>query len=123
MDRYQELLHDLREPSVSLRHAIPDTWGAFVALHRQALADGVVPASLKEAVALAIGVVKRCDGCIAFHARAAARAGATPEQVAELLGVALLMDGAPATVYGPRAWEAFLHFRSEAQPAPAGGDA
>lgn len=52
MDRYHELLHDLREPRVSWRHAIPDTW-AFVALHHQALAGGVVPASLKEAVALA----------------------------------------------------------------------
>lgn len=122
MDRYQDLLHDLREPTVSLRHAIPDTWGAFVAFHQQALADGVVPTGLKEAVALAISVVKRCDGCIAYHARAAARAGATPEQVAELLGVALLMDGGPATVYGPRAWEAFLHFSSETRPAPAGAD-
>lgn len=118
MDRYGDVLHDLREPTVSLRHAMPDTWGAFVTFHQQAMKDGAVPATLKEAVALAMAVVKRCDGCIAFHARAAARAGATPEQVAELLGVALLMDGAPATVYGPRAWEAFQHFRS----APVGGN-
>lgn len=121
MDRYEDVLHDLRQPTVSLRHAIPDTWGTFVAFHQQALADGVVPASVKETVALAISVVKRCDGCIAFHARAAARAGATPEQVAELLGVALLMDGGPATVYGPRAWEAFHHFRGEMGSAPVGG--
>jgi AhpD family alkylhydroperoxidase len=118
MDRYQTLLHDLREPTVSLRHAIPDTWGSFVSFHQQAMADGAVPASLKEVVALAISVVKRCDGCIAYHARAAARAGATREQVAELLGVALLMDGGPATVYAPRAWEAFLAFSGEVQAPP-----
>jgi len=74
---------------------------------------------LKEAAALAIAVVKRCDGCIAYHAKAAARAGATPQEVAELLAVALLMDGGTASVYGPRAWEAFHEFRDAAAPAAA----
>jgi hypothetical protein len=32
--------------------------------------------------------------------------------VAELLGVALLMDGGTASVYAPRAWEAFGEFRA-----------
>jgi alkylhydroperoxidase/carboxymuconolactone decarboxylase family protein YurZ len=57
-------------------------------------------------------VVKRCDGCIAYHAKAAARAGATMGEVAELLGLALLMDGGTASVYAPRAWEAFEEFRA-----------
>jgi AhpD family alkylhydroperoxidase len=65
---------------------------------------------VKELMALAISVVKQCDGCIANHARAAAKQGATAEEVAETLGVALLMAGGPATVYGPRAWEAFHEF-------------
>ena len=52
-------------------------------------------------MALSIAVVKQCDGCIAYHAKAAARRGATPEEVAEALGVALLMDGGTASVYGP----------------------
>jgi len=69
-----------------------------------------VPARLKEAAALAIAVAKRCDGCIAYHAKAAARAGATPTEVAEMLAVALLMDGGTASVYAPRAWEAFVEF-------------
>jgi alkylhydroperoxidase/carboxymuconolactone decarboxylase family protein YurZ len=59
-------------------------------------------------------VVKRCDGCIAYHARAAAHRGATSEEVAEALGVALLMDGGTASVYGPRAWEAFHEFGTAA---------
>jgi alkylhydroperoxidase/carboxymuconolactone decarboxylase family protein YurZ len=55
-------------------------------------------------------VVQRCDGCIAYHAKAAARAGATDAEVAELLGVALLMGGGTASVYAPRAWAAFQEF-------------
>jgi AhpD family alkylhydroperoxidase len=112
MVSHGETLQELRQPTRSLRHSIPDTWAGFVALHDVAVADGEVPRRLKEAAALAMSVVKRCDGCIAYHAKAAARAGATPGEVAELLGVALLMDGGTASVYAPRAWEAFGEFRA-----------
>jgi AhpD family alkylhydroperoxidase len=44
-------------------------------------------------MALVIAVVKEFDGCIAYHAKAAALKGATSEAVAEALSVALLMDG------------------------------
>jgi AhpD family alkylhydroperoxidase len=120
MARHGEMLRELREPTKDLRHAISDTWAGFVRLHDAAMAEGAVPARLKEAMSLAISVVKRCDGCIAYHAKAAARAGATPAEVAELLGVALLMDGGTASVYAPRAWEAFGEFsRSTADTSTA----
>lgn len=110
MGRNQEVLDQLREPTRSLRHEVPDAWSGFLALHQASMAEGTVPTRLKEAVALAISVVKQCDGCIAYHAKAAARAGATPQEVAEVLGVALLMDGGTASVYAPKAWEAFQEF-------------
>jgi AhpD family alkylhydroperoxidase len=122
MDHNHQVLSDLREPTRSLRHAIPEAWAGFQALHGAAMADGEVPAAMKEAVALAISVVKRCDGCIAYHSKAAARAGATPAQIAEVLGVALLMDGGTASVYAPRAWAAFLEFEdAEAGPTAVAG--
>jgi AhpD family alkylhydroperoxidase len=107
MGHWQEVTKDLGAPTRSLRHAIPEAWAGFQALHEGAMTDGEVPLRLKEAAALAISVVQRCDGCIAHHARAAARAGATPGEVAELLAVALVMEGGTASVYAPRAWEAF----------------
>ena len=113
MERNHEVLQLLREPTASLRRAIPATWAGFTTMHESAMADGAVARHTKEAVALAISVVKRCDGCIAHHARAAARAGATSAEVAEILGVALLMDGGVASVYAPRAWDAFVEFRAE----------
>ena len=120
MDRHHEVLQDLREPTKSLRRALPEAWSGFVAMHDAAMAEGDVPARLKEAAALAMSALKRCDGCIAYHARAAARAGATASEVAELLGVALLMDGGTASVYAPRAWEAFLSFQADEVRAAAG---
>jgi AhpD family alkylhydroperoxidase len=110
MGRSADVISELAEPTASLRDAIPDTWAAFAQLHRESVADGALPAKVKELMALVVAVVKRCDGCIAYHAKAAARRGATPEEVAEALGVALLMDGGTASVYAPRAWDAYREF-------------
>lgn len=115
---YAGVLNDLREPTKSLNKLIPDVWSGFAQLHSAAFKDGAMPRKTKELVALAIAIVKRCDGCIASHARGAARYGATPEEVAETIAVTLAMEGGPATVYGPRAWEAYLEF-SAPKDAPA----
>jgi len=56
---------------------------------------------------------KECDGCIAAHAHAAVAHGASPEEAAEAIGVTFLMNGGPATVYGPRAFAAFQEFYTE----------
>jgi AhpD family alkylhydroperoxidase len=77
------------------------------------MADGALSARTKELMALAIAVVEQCDGCIAFHARSAAKAGVTPGEVAEALGVAISMRGGPARTYAPRAWAAYQEFRAD----------
>ena len=74
----------------------------------------------KELIALAIAVVEGCDGCIASHAQAAAKAGATRQQAAEAIGVTFLMHGGPATIHGPRAYDAFCEFAPEDLPVGAG---
>jgi AhpD family alkylhydroperoxidase len=115
----QEILNGLRDPVRGLRAAAPEAWSGFAALHGAAMADGVLPRRLKEVIALAIAVTRECDGCIAAHAKAAARHGASREEVAEALSVALVMNGGPATVYGPRAFAAFEEFAgAEGSAAP-----
>jgi AhpD family alkylhydroperoxidase len=110
MGHYHDVAQDLREPTRDLRKAIPETWAGFADLHKSAMADGALPTRIKELIALAIGVIEHCDGCVAYHARAAAVAGATPEEVAEALGVTLLMGGGPASVWAPRALAAYREF-------------
>lgn len=93
-----------------LHAAIPDVYTSFRGLHTAAMAPGALDTKTKELIALALSVLHQCDGCIASHARGAAKAGATKQEAAEALGVTFLMNGGPATVYAPRAYDAFCEF-------------
>jgi AhpD family alkylhydroperoxidase len=104
------VLDDLNPLHRELRRAIPDVYKGFAELHRASLGPGALDVKTKELMALAIAVAEHCDGCIASHARAAALAGATRQEAAEAIGVAILMNGGPATIYGPRAFAAFCDF-------------
>ncbi len=109
----KQVQEELRPQARALRRMIPDVYKGFAALHDAALVDGALDTKTKELIALAIAVSSECDGCIAAHAHAAARHGASPAEVAETIGVNFLMDGGPATVYGPRAYAAFLEFTAD----------
>jgi AhpD family alkylhydroperoxidase len=106
----REVLQPLVAQGRALRQMIPDVYQAFGDLSSAAMKPGALDAVTKELIALALSISLRCDGCMAAHARGAAAAGATREQVAEMIGVAVLMDGGPGTVYGPRAYDAFCEF-------------
>ena len=84
-----ESAHQINEDAVAagrrLRDKIPSVYEGYAALHRSAMGDGVLPARIKELIALAIAVTRECDGCVVSHARNAARRGATAEEVAEAM--------------------------------------
>ena len=90
-----------------LREAIPNVYAAHGAMQRAVMVDAALTRRTKELIALAISVTRECDGCIVSHARGAARAGATRDEVAETMGVAIYMNGGPGTVWGPRALAAY----------------
>ncbi|HUB57009.1 MAG TPA: carboxymuconolactone decarboxylase family protein [Mycobacterium sp.] len=113
---HHDVLTDLNPMHRALRQMIPDVYKGFAEMSNAALAPGALDKRTKELIALAIGVVAGCDGCIASHAQGAARAGATKEEAAEAIGVTFLMHGGPATIYGARAYDAFCEF-ADAQAA------
>jgi len=113
MGHWHDVQDALREPAKSLREAIPEVYKGFGQMSSAAMAEGALPGKFKELIALALAAAQQCDGCIAYHARGAARKGATRDEVAETLGVLLDMTGGPATVYGPRAWEAYNEFAEQ----------
>lgn len=122
----QAVLDELNPQHRELRHAIPEVYRGFGELSKAAFAPGALDTKTKELIALAIGVVHGCDGCIASHGRNAARAGATRQEAAEAIGVTFLMMGGPATIHGARAYEAFCEFAdavASREPVPAAAGA
>lgn len=110
MSEISEAQEKLAEMGRRLRERIPEVYKAHASAQRAAMGNGALDSKTKELIALAIAITTRCDGCIASHARGAARRGATAEEVAEAIGVAIFMNGGPSTVYGPRALAAFEEY-------------
>ena len=110
---HHEVLAELRPQHRALRQMIPEVYQGFAAISGAALVDGELSRKVKELIAMTIGIVHGCDGCIASHANGAARAGATKQEAAEAIGVSIMMGGGPATIYGARAYTAFCEFNSD----------
>jgi AhpD family alkylhydroperoxidase len=114
MTSARETLADVAQAGRRLREKIPEVYAAYSAEHKAAVGrdDGALEAKMRELIALAIAVSKQCDGCIASHARGAVSRGATAEEVAEAIGVAILMNGGPGPGWGARAYAAYEEYAS-----------
>jgi AhpD family alkylhydroperoxidase len=104
---YRAITAEIDEYATKLKSLAPDALGAFGKLSRAAQSPGALDRRTKELVALAISVAMRCDGCIGYHARGAVRTGATRQEVAEVLAVAIQMGGGPSVDYAADALRAF----------------
>lgn len=93
-----------------IRESAPEAMKAFGALSVAATAAKALDPKTKELMALAIGIAVHCDGCVAYHTRAAHKHGATRVEVAETVALALYMGGGPAAVYGAQAIRAYDEF-------------
>lgn len=112
--RYPEYHAHLQGLIGRLGKELSGPMSGFAELHKQALADGALSQKMKELIALGIAISVRCDGCISYHVHDALRAGARREELVETIGVAVLMGGGPAAVYGAEALEAVDQFTAEA---------
>ena len=107
---WPEMAKDLSGAIREVRLGAPEVMKAFSAMAAAATAGGTLDTKTKELIALAIAVAIRCDGCVAFHAKAAVEQGATREQLMETMGMALYMGAGPSLMYAAQAVEAFDQF-------------
>ncbi|HZQ61765.1 MAG TPA: carboxymuconolactone decarboxylase family protein [Casimicrobiaceae bacterium] len=101
---------DITRALRTLRNDIPEVTRAFSALAQAATTARALDGKTKELIALALGVAAHCDACVGFHVKALASAGATREELAEALGMAVYMGGGPSLMYAAEAitaWEQF----------------
>ena len=84
----------------------PDTLVGYQALAGAGKKTGRLDEKTRELISLAVAVTTRCDGCIAIHTQAAKQAGASKEEIAEALGVAVALNAGAAAVYSARVLDA-----------------
>lgn len=85
---------------------IPKAFGAFFG---SLMKEGALTVREKELIALGIGLAARCEPCIYLHVQKCLESGATPEQVMEAAGVAVMMGGGPMYTYVPAVAAALDH--------------
>ena len=100
-------IEQLNGRMANLRKAMPAVAREFNLLAREAIAPGALDPKTKELIALAIGIAARCDGCLAYHAKAALKHGATRGEIVDTIGVAVYMGGGPSMIYGAEALDVF----------------
>ncbi|HEY0595612.1 carboxymuconolactone decarboxylase family protein [Sphingopyxis sp.] len=90
-----------------LQQLSPDTVKGYMTASGAGRKTAHLDEKTRQLISLAVAVTTRCDGCISIHTNEALKEGATREEVAEALGVAIAMNAGAALVYSTRALEAF----------------
>jgi AhpD family alkylhydroperoxidase len=85
----------------------PDTIKGYRALTAAGQKTNLLGPKTRELISLAVAATVRCDGCITVHTEAAARYGASREEIAEALGVATAVNAGAALVHSTRVLDAY----------------
>lgn len=104
---WNDTLNTTRNRLRVLYKTIPDVTKGFGAMSKAVKEGGVLDFKTKEYVALGIAVAIRCESCIALHIEALVKAGATRDEIADVLGMTIQMGGGPATMYASKALECY----------------
>ena len=67
--------------------------------------DSALTQKQKEFISLSVGIAVKCDACTKTHSKLAVQAGATMEELAEMVGFCVMMGGGPSTAFGRVALE------------------
>lgn len=97
-----------------LHKAAPGVMKAFREMGSAAHEGGALDPKTKELLAVAISVAVRCDPCITFHVEGARKHGATREEIAETIGMAVYMGAGPSAMYASQALEAYDQYADKA---------
>ena len=107
MKQYLDQIETMKE---EVGKVDPSFLAAWTELSTQGGKEGVLGAKTKELICVSIGVVIRCNYCIASHVKKALQHGATRHEIMEAGFVAVKMGGGPATAYLSQVIEACDEF-------------
>jgi len=104
---WQDMIEGQRTELRALNALIPDTARAFGSLGKAVKEGGTLDFKTKEFLALGMSIVIRCEPCIGLHVEALVRAGATRDEVGDVLAMSIQMGGGPAMMYAAHALACF----------------
>jgi AhpD family alkylhydroperoxidase len=81
----------------------PDAMKAFWAFDKAAMADGAIPVKYKELMAVAVALTTQCPYCIDIHSNRAREAGASDQEISEVVAVAAALRAGGAITHGTHA--------------------
>jgi AhpD family alkylhydroperoxidase len=91
-----------------MKQLAPSEYDAWLALERTVgREDGAIPRKYRELIAIAVALTTQCPYCIEAHAKAARKAGATREELAETAFVAAALRAGAAATHGTMALKLF----------------
>jgi AhpD family alkylhydroperoxidase len=93
----------------------PGTMRGYRELSQAGTQTARLDAKTRELIAIAVGITRQCDGCITTHVAAAHQQGASTEEIAEALGVAIAVNAGAALVYSARAMDALAALEAQEQ--------
>ncbi|MBN2630255.1 MAG: carboxymuconolactone decarboxylase family protein [Rhodobacteraceae bacterium] len=100
---YSDQINDMRGELRMIGKTIPKTMGGFGELSKAVKDNGVLGLKEKEMIALGMAVVLHCEPCIMFHVEALMQSGASREELADVLSMAIQMGGGPGLMYAGHA--------------------
>lgn len=79
---------------------LPETKEAYVKLRETIYKDGALDVKTKEIISIVAGSLLRCESCMKIHSERAKEHGATGDEIAEAISVAMFV-GQVANCTGP----------------------
>lgn len=100
---YKDKIIGMRKELRALNALVPETAKGFGELSKAVKDNGPLSVKEKEYIALGMSVALRCEPCINFHVEALMKAGATREELGDVLAMAVQMGGGPGLMYAGHA--------------------
>src|SRR6059036_209486 len=91
---------DVKTQFKKMRELAPEAFRAFLEFDQKAFKDGAIPGKTKELIALGIAHITQCPWCIDAHAGRARKAGATDQEIGEVIFVSMAMAAGAAWSHG-----------------------
>jgi AhpD family alkylhydroperoxidase len=83
-----------------------DTFDSFMAFNQKAFEEGALSVKVKELIAVGAAHITRCPFCIETHVQKAQKAGASAEEIAEAVFIAMALNAGASFAHSTIAMEA-----------------